>query len=166
MNRFCFNRVWRPQWKTPNQTSLNPPPPPSPSSESHYCLLLNKLYFPWLTHLWLGTHEHAPDFFKLLSFSCSFFLQIGILLFYVNPLLLQERETSNSCPLYITQCIWLIMTLCSSLLLWFFYIQIKNHRLNVTNNHILTLSKRIFISYILKPVSIPTSFWGVSSSKD
>ena len=118
MNRFCFNKVWRPQWKAPGQTFLNPPPPPQLPKFWEPLLFTEQVVLP-LTHLWLGTHEHAPDFFKFLSFPCSFFLQIGILLFYVNPLLLQERETSNSCPI-ITQCIWLIMTLCSSLLLQFF----------------------------------------------
>ena len=149
MNRFCFNRVWRPQWKTPTKLSWSPqphPPPTFPSSESHYCWLLNKLYFPWLTSD-LALMSMLQTFLSFLVFPAASSCRLAY--FSSMSILSCCKKEKPVIPVhYYTMYLtnndkYVVHFSCD-----FFLSKSKHHRLNVTiNNHIQTLSKCIFISY-------------------
>ena len=106
--------------EAPNPT---PPPPTFPSSESHYCWLLNKLYFPWLTSD-LALMSMLQTFLSFLVFPAASSCRLAY--FSSMSILSCCKKEKPVIPVhYYTMYLTNNYTLCSSLLLWFFFIQIK-----------------------------------------
>lgn len=165
MNRLCFNRVWRPQWKTRTQTFQKRPHPPSQVLKETIVHCWTSCTSPDSLTSDLALMSMLQTFLSFLVFPAASSCRLAY--FSSMSILSCCKKEKPVIPVhYYTMYLTNNYTLCSSLLLWFFLSKSKHHRLNVTNNHIQILSKCIFISYIFKPVSIPTSFWGVSSWKD
>ena len=125
MNRLCFNRVWRPQWKTRTQTFQKCPHPPSQVLKETIVHCWTSCTSPDSLTSDLALMSMLQTFLSFLVFPAASSCRLAY--FSSMSILSCCKKEKPVIPVhYYTMYLTNNYTLCSSLLLWFFFYPNQN----------------------------------------